>query len=160
MRKALFVGFVIVVIVFLGMQVAPLGREHTNPPVRKEPNWNSPLTRELAVQACFDCHSNQTVWPWYSNVAPVSWFVERDVTQGRKKLNFSEWDRPWPEAHESAEAVREGEMPQWYYVWMHPRARLSSEDRHMLILGLASTFGSDEGEEMWKNEGRTSRWYW
>lgn len=160
MRKALIVGLVLVVIVFIGIQVVPLGREHTNPPVKKEPNWNSPLTRELAVQACFDCHSNQTVWPWYSNFAPVSWFIERDVAQAREKLNFSEWDRPWPKAHESAEAVQEGEMPQWYYAWIHAQARLSAADRKMLCQGLASTFGRDEGEEMSANQAGISRWYW
>ncbi len=64
------------------IQVVPYGRDHANPPVRAEPAWNSARTRELAVRACFDCHSNETIWPWYSNLAPASWLVQRDVKKG------------------------------------------------------------------------------
>ena len=67
------------VIVFAAIQLVPFGHDHTNPPVVAEPAWDSPETRAFAVTACFDCHSNQTVWPWYSNIAPVSWLVQRDV---------------------------------------------------------------------------------
>jgi hypothetical protein len=60
---------------FLVIQLIPYGHDHTNPPVVKEAPWDSPRTRELAVGACFDCHSNETVWPWYSNIAPGSWLL-------------------------------------------------------------------------------------
>src|SRR5215831_3235209 len=76
------------------IQLIPFGREHTNPPVTQEPAWDSPGTRELAKRACFDCHSNETVWPWYSRVAPVSWLTQRDVNGGRRHVNFSEWNKP------------------------------------------------------------------
>ena len=76
------------------IQLIPFGRTHLNPPQTKEPSWNSPDTRALFRRACFDCHSNQTVWPWYSHVAPVSWLLQRDVNGGRSHLNFTEWDRP------------------------------------------------------------------
>ena len=89
-------------VALLAIQLAPYGRDHTNPPARREPAWDSPQTRSLAARACFDCHSNETVWPWYSNVAPFSWLVQRDVDKGRKDLNFSEWDRAQEEASESA----------------------------------------------------------
>ncbi len=131
----------------VAIQFVPYGRDHTNPPVRKEPAWSSPRTRELAVRACFDCHSNETVWPWYSKIAPVSWLLQRDVDEGREKLNFSEWDRPQEEAHESAETMREGEMPPWYYPW----ARLSSEERQALIQGLEATLGTE------RHRGRRGR---
>jgi hypothetical protein len=79
-----------------------------------EPRWDGPATRALAVRACYDCHSNETVWPWYSHVAPVSWLTQRDVAEGRRKLNFSEWDRGQKEARESGKTVRKGTMPPWF----------------------------------------------
>jgi len=59
------------------IQFVPYGRAHTNPPVAQEPIWDSPQTRELARRACFDCHSNETMWPWYSNIAPISWIAHK-----------------------------------------------------------------------------------
>jgi mono/diheme cytochrome c family protein len=123
------------------IQLVPYGRNHTNPPVRSEPAWNSAETRALVVQHCFACHSNQNEWPWYSRVAPVSWLIQRDVDEGRQTLNFSEWDRPQEEAGEAAETVREGEMPPWYYYLPRPQERLSSAERTALIAGLAATLG-------------------
>ena len=66
----------------LAIQVVPYGRDQVNPPVRMEPAWDSPQTRDLARRACFDCHSNETEWPPYSRVAPASWILQRDVTEG------------------------------------------------------------------------------
>ena len=124
-------------VLLLVIQLLPFGRDHTNPPVRQEPPWNVPETRELTVRACFDCHSNQTVWPWYSNVAPISWLVRWDVARGRKELNFSEWDRPQREARKSVAEVRKGSMPPWYYPW----AKLDAAEREALIRGLDATLG-------------------
>jgi len=121
------------------IQAVPYGRSHSNPPVRQEPAWDSQRTRELAVRACFDCHSNQTVWPWYTNVAPVSWLVQRDVTEGRATLNFSEWGRQQEAALEAAEAFREGEMPPVQYTLIHPKARLSDAEKAELVKGLQAT---------------------
>jgi hypothetical protein len=67
------------------IQLVPFGRDHTNPVVTAEPRWDSPVTRELADRACFDCHSNETEWPWYAGVAPVSWLVYRDVSRVGKR---------------------------------------------------------------------------
>lgn len=131
----------------IAMQAVPYGRSHINPPVTGEPAWDSPRTRALAVRTCFDCHSNETTWPWYSNIPPVSWLIQRDVDEGRKKVNYSEWHRPQNEARESAESVQKGEMPQWYYVMLHPQAKLSSAERQALIRGLATTFGRGEQGE-------------
>ena len=125
------------------IQLVPFGRDHTNPPVTGEPAWDSPATRELAKRTCFDCHSNETEWPWYSNVAPVSWLVQRDVNEGREKLNFSEWDRPQKHADEAAKEVREGEMPMWIYLPTHPEARLTDAEKQQLIAGLEATFGTE-----------------
>lgn len=128
-----FVGLLVVI------QFVPYGRAHTNPPVVQEPMWGSPQTRELARRACFDCHSNETVWPWYSNIAPVSWLIQHDVDEGRRKLNFSEWNRPQDELDEITEVIREGEMPPIYYVMLHPEAKLSQTEKETLIAGLRAT---------------------
>lgn len=133
-------GMAALVGLLLVIQVVPYGRDHTNPPVVAEPAWDSPQTRELAVVACFDCHSNETVWPWYSNVAPLSWLVQFDVDEGREHLNYSEWNRR-QEADESAETIREGSMPPAQYLITHPSARLSDQELQTLADGFAATFG-------------------
>ncbi len=120
-------------VMFILIQFFPYGRDHTNPPVLSEPQWDSPQTRELAVRACYDCHSNETVWPWYSNIAPVSWLVYYDVMEGRRKLNFSEWDHGGRESiGEIVEEIDEGEMPPFIYVIMHPKAWFSAEEKQAL----------------------------
>ncbi|MFO0982325.1 MAG: heme-binding domain-containing protein [Planctomycetota bacterium] len=101
----------------------------------------SPQARELVVRACFDCHSNEVVWPWYAEIAPISWLVARDVDVGRAKLNFSSWDQPQGEAEECVAAVSAGEMPPWSYTLLHPRARLSPGERDQLVLVLAAITG-------------------
>jgi mono/diheme cytochrome c family protein len=138
-RLALGIGLA-VVLGFLAIQLVPYGHNHTNPPVLSEPAWDSAATRATAVVTCFDCHSNQTVWPWYSNVAPMSWLVQHDVDEGRQALNFSEWGNG-QEGGESAEAVSEGQMPPFSYTLTHPNAKLSAADRAAFIRGLVATFG-------------------
>ena len=130
-----------VVLTFAAIQFVPYGRDRVNPPVGAEPTWDSPDTRALAKQACFDCHSNETEWPAYSRVAPVSWLIQHDVSEGRAVLNFSEWQRPQEEATEAAEEVLEGEMPLQMYQLMHAHARLSAADRERLARGLERTLG-------------------
>lgn len=138
--RAAVAGAILVVLI----QFVPYGRDHANPPITAEPNWDSPRTRELAVVACFDCHSNETRYPWYSNIAPMSWLLQRDVDEGRAELNFSEFDRE-QEADDAAETVQEGEMPPRSYTLFHPDARLSDLERRRLIEGLLATLGG-EGE--------------
>ncbi len=126
--------------IFLLIQLIPFGHQHTNPPVAQEPNWDSPQTRELAQRACFDCHSNETVWPWYSNVAPVSWLVQSDVNEGRSHLNFSDWSKV-REAFEIPEVVQEGRMPPSIFLIMHPEARLTQAEKEALVSGFKATVG-------------------
>ncbi len=132
-------------VLLLGLaQLVPYGRDHANPPVTREVRWDSARTRELAVGACYDCHSNLTVWPWYSNVAPVSWLVYADVRGGRETLNFSEWDQPQGEGgDEAAEAVREGSMPPLQYKPLHPAGRLSDAEREELARAIEKTIAAD-----------------
>ncbi len=103
-----------------------------NPAVQQEPAWDAPQTRDLAQRACFDCHSNEVVVPWYGRIAPVSWVVTHHVEEGRAVLNFSEWNRPQEEAHESGEEIREGEMPPGYYTLLHGPARLDDAQLRQL----------------------------
>ncbi len=141
MKKIILIVIALLVGGFLLIQLVPYGRNHANPPVVQEPAWDSPQTRELAMKACGDCHSNATTWPWYSNIAPVSWLVYRDTVEGRQKLNFSEWNRPQREADEAAKSVQKGEMPMPIYGIMHPEARLTAAEKDALIRGLQATFG-------------------
>lgn len=124
------------------IQAVPFGRDHTNPPVTQEPAWDSPGTRELAVRACYDCHSNQTRWPWYSNIAPVSWLTQRDVNGGRRHLNFSEFTKPQKNQGRAGAEVQSGDMPPWFFLPMHPEARLTSAEKDTLIAGLNKTLGT------------------
>lgn len=142
LKKILKWGALIISGLFVIIQLVPYGRAHSNPPVRIEPQWDNPQTRELAKRACFDCHSNETAWPWYSSVAPMSWLVQRDVEEGRGKMNFSEWDRPQKEAHEAAEQVQKRKMPLWFYVPLHPQANLSANEKQILIQGLQASTGN------------------
>lgn len=127
------------------IQLVPFGRDHTNPPVAAEPAWDSQETRALFMRACADCHSNETKWPWYTNVAPASWLVQKDVNEGREHLNVSNWGLQKNEGDEAAETVREGEMPLWFYVPLHPEANLTPAEREQLIAGLVATFGDEGG---------------
>jgi mono/diheme cytochrome c family protein len=143
MRRIMFWLGGALIVVLLVVQFVPYGRRHTNPPVTQEPQWDQPRTRALAARACFDCHSNETVWPWYTHVAPVSWLVQRDVDEGRRALNYSEWDRGQREARESAKSLRKGEMPPWFYELPGTSARLTQAERAELIAGLEATFGAE-----------------
>lgn len=139
--QILLVSLTVVLGLVLLVQIIPYGRAHTNPPVIAEPAWDSPRTRELAVRACFDCHSNRTRWPWYAHVAPLSWTVQLDVENGRSVLNFSEWNRPYPLAGYAGRRTREAMMPPGKYLAAHPDAALTADERLELARGLEATLG-------------------
>lgn len=133
------------------LQLVPYGRNHVNPPVIAEPAWDGPNTRTLFMQTCGDCHSNETAWPWYSNIAPVSWILYNHVEEGRSQFNVSAWGYQENEADEAVELYIHGEMPPKSYLPTHPEARLTSDDRQALIDGMFATFGGElrngEGED-------------
>ncbi len=134
----------LVVVVGLIIQVVPYGRDHANPKTVQEIKWNSPATRTLASSACMDCHSNLTVWPWYTSVAPVSWLTTRDVDEGRSKLNFSEWQRPQEaDLQEVIEVIRSKEMPPLQYRAIHSDARLTDTERQQLEAGITASWAAD-----------------
>lgn len=111
----------------------------TNPPV--DPSHGvaavlqtAPTVKSILSRSCGDCHSNLTVWPWYSRVAPVSWLVVSDVNRGRRRVNLSEWSMYSPQKQsklldEVCKEVREGDMPPLIYLSMHHSAPLTATDR-------------------------------
>lgn len=127
-------------IVLLGLiQLLPIGRDHTNPAVVSEPQWSSPEARALAKEHCFQCHSNETEWPWYSNIAPASWLIQFDVNEGRDKFNFSNWNANSEELDELTEVIQEGEMPPIQYWIFHPNSHLNDQQKQELIDALNSS---------------------
>jgi hypothetical protein len=123
-----------VVAVGAGIQLVPVDR--SNPPVSGTVDAPAEVMAVLR-KACFDCHSNETSWPWYSYVAPVSWLVAHDVEEGRKELNFSAWAslEAKKRAHKRKEVweeVAEGEMPLRPYLLTHPQAKLDAAELETL----------------------------
>ena len=135
-RKILKFGVIVLALLFVGIQF--IQPERTNPPVDPASTFETvakpgPEVASLVRRACYDCHSHETGWPWYAYVAPVSWLVADDVRVARRKLNFSQWNLLGPEMSrtrlkEACEEVKEGGMPLWNYLLMHPEARLTAED--------------------------------
>jgi hypothetical protein len=140
MRKKQMAGAILVV-VFVAIQFVPVNL--TNPPVEYDMPA-PPDVKAILKVSCYDCHSNETVWPWYSKVAPISFLLANDAEEGRQKLNFSTWTRYTPEKQsrliaEANDEVREGGMPPWYYVIKHSEAKLSLEKRKVLEIWAASS---------------------
>jgi len=122
-------------LLLIGMQAVPVSR--TNPPATGE--IAVPLAVDGVLQrACYDCHSNETRWPWYAWIAPASWLVVHDVNEARAEMNFSAWTSI-PERKrrkllgEIVEVLEEDAMPLWYYLLLHPGARLDAADEATLV---------------------------
>lgn len=135
MKRTLVILFGLVVVLGAAAQFIPVTR--TNPPVTGDIPA-PPEIKTLLRGACYDCHSHETVWPWYSRVAPASWLVAGDVKEGREHLNFSTWSDYKPAKQgvlldDAVEQIREGEMPPFYYAWMHPKARLTDAQKDQLV---------------------------
>jgi hypothetical protein len=129
----------------VAIQLIPVWLWQSNPPTHSEAKWDSPATRALAQRGCFDCHSNQTTWPIYTRIAPVSWLVTWDVVRGRQELNFDDWDallsrgNPARLANRIGRDIASGQMPPHSYLLIHPTARLTLEEQQQLINGLQQT---------------------
>ena len=123
-----------IVVVFLLMQLGQC--ERTNPPVTGEIDAPADV-KAVLERSCYDCHSNRTVWPRSARVAPISWLLHRDVMEGRRHLNFSEWDKVPADKRARRIAacgreVKSGDMPLWFYLPLHPTARLSDADKALI----------------------------
>lgn len=133
------------ILVGVVIQFVPYGKDHSNPPVAGEPQWDSPRTQELFERTCGNCHSNKTTWPWYSSIAPVSWLVQNDVDEAREHFNVSMWgEQQRNMGSDAAAELREGEMPPWVYLLGHPEAKLNDSEKAELVNGLIATFGTGE----------------
>lgn len=137
LKKAVRLAVLGGIVIGVAIQLVPVHGVNSNPSV----HYPFPAPPEVAAimqRACFDCHSNETKWPLYSRIAPGSWLMARDVNNGRKHLNFSEWaDTDEEERALDFEScwtqVESGEMPPWFYLFpMHPKARLSAADKAVL----------------------------
>lgn len=131
---------IVLVLGFVGIQFVRPAR--TNPVIDQSQTLeaHTRMTPEVGTifeRACNDCHSSRTTWPWYTNVAPVSWWVIDHVNHGREHLNYSEWGKMKPadqnkSLQEICEEVEDGNMPLPSYLPMHPNARLSEQDKRVL----------------------------
>ena len=149
MSKRLKRAAVLVVVVFAAAQL--VRPERTNPPtdvshtIQAYPGAASGLVAVLD-RACRDCHTNGTVWPWYTQVAPLSWLMAYAVREGRRAVNFSEWasyppDRQRTLLAESCQDVTAGKMP-GAYTLLHPEMRLSAQDVETICAAMRRTGGS------------------
>jgi hypothetical protein len=145
--RLLYVIFAATLGTMVVIQAIPYGRSHSNPPITGEPLWATPRTRELMVRACFGCHSNEVEYPSYASVAPISWVVASHVSEGRNKINYSEFDSRQRGSDDTIEVIAEGSMPPSYYTRFgrHPEAKLTTAEIAELIAGLKATPGFTRG---------------
>lgn len=136
-KRSLLVGLVIIVVIQF---IRPdIGNPPVDPVLTLENVAHiSPATLAQLRTSCFDCHSHETRWPWYSGVAPVSWLLARDVKGGRKHLNFSTWgtyavSRRVSMLGRIAEEVSSGDMPLPPYLLLHAEARLSGAQKDSIV---------------------------
>lgn len=124
-----FIAFLVVVIICI--QFIPV--ERTNPPVQSEIDAPAEI-KAIFKKACYDCHSNETNWAWYTKVAPSSFLAVKDVNDGRKHLNFSEWNfnKESKYKEEIWDEIREEQMPPWQYKIFHSEAKLTQEEKNLL----------------------------
>ncbi|MBN2083384.1 heme-binding domain-containing protein [bacterium] len=133
--KKVLVGILLIIIVaVVAIQFVPV--ERSNPPVEAALVADAQVV-EVIKTSCFDCHSNETVWPWYSYVAPVSWQISEHVTEGREHLNFSNWENLDPDrrgyiAEEILDEIEEGGMPLPVYLRMHPQAAVDDQELEVI----------------------------
>lgn len=129
--------------VFVVLQLVPYRVD--NPSTRDEPAWDSPRTRELAVDACYSCHSNETKVAPFEQVAPIHWYIANHVKEGRAALNFSEWHTAAGEEADEAAEVVGGGMPPGYYTYfgLHDESKLTPAELQELIDGLERTMAED-----------------
>ncbi len=139
----------IIILIFVILQFIRV--DHANPPVAEELQIN-PEVKTILQRACYDCHSNETIWPWYSRVAPISWLVANHVREGREELNFSQWQsydakKKAKKLEEIWEEIAKGEMPLKGYTLLHKDASLSDADKQIIKQWSKSLAGEEVSEE-------------
>jgi hypothetical protein len=150
MKKGLIIGVGILLV--LGAAIQFIRPDRTNPPADPSLDFTSVLIPPARIQAilqrsCYDCHSHQTHWPWYSSVAPASWLVAEDVSEGRRHLNFSTWGT-YPRGKRIARLeamiseLDRGKMPPSSYLLLHRNAALTAEEKEVLLSWIEETSDS------------------
>lgn len=134
MRTWIVRAGVSIMVILVAMQLIRV--DSTNPPIDSDIPTSTEVKSTLR-RVCYDCHSNETEWPWYSHIAPISWFLAWDVREGRAELNFSTWSQystqqQLKKLKESWEQITKDEMPPWFYLLLHPEAQLSAAERVLL----------------------------
>ncbi|MBX7152826.1 heme-binding domain-containing protein [bacterium] len=140
MKIRTWIGLILLIVLIIIQFIRP---EMTNPPTDQSKTFQSQMQvpeniASILSKACYDCHSHQTKWPWYSNVAPVSWLLVQDVNEGRKHLNLSDWgsykeSRKVEKLSQMAGEVTDGKMPLPIYLLMHSEAKLSDQEKKDLV---------------------------
>jgi len=129
---------ILIIIIVLFALIQLIRPDRTNPPVDENIALHAPdKVAVILKRSCYDCHSNETVWPWYSNISPLSWSIAGHVKDGRKALNFSEWAKIDPKIKtkrlkRAVKTTANGMMPLSSYLWIHKDAKLSKEDKEVL----------------------------
>jgi hypothetical protein len=146
-KAAVLVG----VVVGVGIQFIPVKGVGDNPTARFKIDA-PPEVEAIMRKACYDCHSNETRWPWYAKLAPSSWLMARDVLKGRSRMNISEWgdadeSERMTDRENSRDQVDEGNMPPWFYLPMHPEAKLSTQEKDLLRAWLVPPKTEKKAEE-------------
>lgn len=140
MKKALKIVIVVLVVAFVAIQFYRPDRT-TAPIVQAETLEASTQVPENVAatlkRSCNDCHSNQTVYPWYAEIAPASWLLANHIDEGRREVNFSVWNtysakKKIRKLDEICQQITDGEMPHYQYLWIHGNAKLSDDDKKML----------------------------
>lgn len=145
----LVVGFVVLQVFPIGSVFASMQRVD-NPAARQSFDWPSAEVDDIMRRACYDCHSNETVWPWYGNIAPGAWLMTRHVNQGRTHLNFSELD--WGQIADAADFLEHArfhiytDMPPRAYKLLHPDAILTDEQRELVLADMVTLLGISADE--------------
>lgn len=133
--------FIAALIILFGIQFIQIDKENPIADAGKDFLNSSLVSQEIKSSmqaACYDCHSYKTKYPWYTNISPINYWVKGHIDHGRQKLNFSLWQdyEPKKQHHkleECIEEIKENHMPLKSYIWMHPQAKLSDQDKEMLL---------------------------
>jgi len=130
----------VIILIFAAIQFIPHDKPEVIAANENDLIYNNQLPEHISVslkESCYDCHSNETIYPWYSYVAPVSWLVVRDIKQGRDHLNFSHWEsqskiEKAKNLDNIIDEVTDENMPLPIYTIMHAKAKLSADDRKQI----------------------------
>jgi uncharacterized membrane protein YgaE (UPF0421/DUF939 family) len=134
MKKTLLIVIGVLICFILILQL--FSPKFENPPVKAKLEA-SPEVQKILQDSCYDCHSNETKYPWYASIAPVSFLVAHDIKEGRRKLNFSEWNYSQKKGNKKIADIREevledSEMPPWFYVMMHSKAKMTDQKKEII----------------------------